>query len=333
MLTTQLWKDVAVLVFAMLLQNCQSNSLRATEGEARDGERWGQESVNKDVLTVFLDVANEKPVAAIQLLEILLVAAQDTHCRQQVLEAFDKVAHAPPDMVSAFFLSLRTTAQEGDRDIGLLALKMLGEMEWKHYFGEVGPVPDLPGDIDIILDSTCPFWPEKKVRDTHLLQLIPATVDGAPFTLNLLGKLLQRPKNGRHETKYERYYSDQVQAQFGEKSPNCSYWLLMTRDILEGSRGRAYLDQRALAARCAGSDGRPYEIPAALEAATAILMHHARTGEWLFGGPSWTYTRCQELVHDKYPVVVGGFETSGLDVDDGSSRGYYSHGVSGCRKF
>jgi NLR family CARD domain-containing protein 3 len=237
-------------------------------------------------------------------------------------------------MFSACLPSLRAVARAGDKAVRLLALRTLGEVEWKYYFGEVGAIPDLPSDMVTILDSACPIWPGRKVKDTHLLVLIPAAVDGAPFTLNLLGELVQRPKNGGHRTKYE-YYGDDTKAQFGEKSPDRSYWLLMTRAVLEGSRGRVYAAQRALVVRYASSDGLPYEIPGALEAATAILMHYVCTGERLFGDSPWTYTRCQELIGSKYPVVVGCFESSGLDVNvDFSHCGSYDClGSAGCRKF
>jgi hypothetical protein len=204
-----------------------------------------------------------------------------------------------------------------------------GEKEWKDYFGDVGPVPNLPSDMGTILGSPCPFWPEKKVRDTHLLMLIPATVDGAPFTLNLLEELIQRLKNGEHQTEY-KYYADGIKAQFGERSPDHSYWLLMTREVLEGSRGERYADQRALVASYAKKTGQPYEIPSALEAATAILLHHSRKGKQLFRDSPWTYTRCRELVDDKYPILVGGFEPSGLFVDYGCYGDYV--GVVCCRK-
>jgi hypothetical protein len=77
----------------------------------------------------------------------------------------------------------------------------------------------------------------------------------------------------------------------------------------------------------------PYEMPDALSAATAILSHHARTGERLYTDDPWTYTRCQEKVlGNKYPVVVGGFSSGGLRVDYYGVYDYYS-GVSCLRKF
>jgi hypothetical protein len=205
-----------------------------------------------------------------------------------------------------------------------------GAQEWEKYLGEVGEAPPLPADIDEILDRPCPFWPDQLVRDTHLLVLIPATVSGVPFTLNQLGELIRRPNNGGHSTKY-RFYGDLVEEQIGEASPPRSYWLLMTRDILPNSRYKTYDAQKSLVAAYASKLGLPYEMPHALEAATAILLHHVREGERLFGDDPWTFTRCQEVVNG-WPVVVGGFSSGGLGVDS-SSLVHDFRGASCLRKF
>jgi hypothetical protein len=279
------------------------------------------------------------------------LANKKVHCREGVesdkavvLSAFlgpaaqqdqtlDGAANASLDMFSACFPYLRAAAKAEDKDVRLLALKTLGEVEWRRYFGEVGPVPDLPSDMATILDSTCPFWPGKKVRDTHLLVLIPAKVNGQSFSLNLLCGLIRHPRNGGHETQYW-YYGSDVQVYLGASSPAASYWLLMTRDVLPESRSRSYRDQEKMVADHASRTRLPYEVPSVLEAATAILMHHVRDGERLYSSNSRTYTRCQELIYGAYPAVVGGFEPSGLRVGsilyDSSSLG---SGVAGCRKF
>jgi hypothetical protein len=210
-----------------------------------------------------------------------------------------------------------------------------GAQEWQHYFGEVGPAPDLPKDITQILDTRCPFWPGRKVRDTHLLVLIPAKVDGEPFTLSLLSELIKSPKGGV-ETQY-RYYNGEVQSQVGNNAPAGSYWLLMTRKVLPESRDKTYTDQKAIVAGHASCTGLSYELPKALEAATAILMHHVRTGERLYGGNPHIWTRCQELIRHRsedVPLLVGGFASSGLGVSRDSFVGsFLNFGVAGCRKF
>jgi hypothetical protein len=331
MLTARFLGITTVSLCILLLQNCQSRPIRATEEGTRDEKKREQVCIRRDALNIFLAMAGSEPDEAAGFLEVLLVAAQDKHCRQQALEAFDKVAKASPNMLSACLPSLRAAAKAEDKDVRLLALKTLGEAEWKHYFGVVEPAPDLPRDIATILDSACPFWPGSKVRDTHLLVLIPATVGGKPFTLNLLGKLIRHPKNGGYKTRYE-YYGHDTKAQFGHSSPDRSYWLLMTRAMLEGGRGQAYSAQRALVARHTGGDGRPYEVPGVLEAATAILIHHVSTGERLFGDRPRIYTRCQELLDGDCPVVVGGFEALGVNIFS-SHAGSHSHSIVGCKKF
>jgi hypothetical protein len=93
-----------------------------------------------------------------------------------------------------------------------------------------------------------------------------------------------------------------------------------------------YADQKELVASYASREGVPYALPSVLEAATAILMHHAREGERLFGNHPWTFTCCQEVVDGRDPAVVGGFESSGLPVYD-FYYASYCHGVACCRKF
>jgi hypothetical protein len=206
----------------------------------------------------------------------------------------------------------------------------IGPKEWEQYFGEVGSAPPLPTNVDEILNGSCPFWKGKLVKDTHLLVLVPATVDGIPFTLDLLGELIKSPKRGGSKTKYY-CYSSAVQEELGAQSPGSSYWVLITRDVLPGSRSKTYDAQEALVAAHAGRLNLPYEMPDALSAATAILLHHARTGERLHTNDPWTYTRCQERVLSKYPVVVGGFSSGGLGVNYFNVN-YSGFGVSCLRK-
>ena len=77
-----------------------------------------------------------------------------------------------------------------------------GKADWEKYFGEVGIEPPLPPNIHDILESSCPFWPAKKVKETHLLVLIPQTVNGKALTLDYLEQLIQKPLGGGHATKY-----------------------------------------------------------------------------------------------------------------------------------
>ena len=205
--------------------------------------------------------------------------------------------------------------------------KAFGKKEWERYFGDVGIEPPLPANIENILNEPCSFWPEKKVKETHLLVLIPNTVKGKPFTMDYLGELIQKPKSG-HSTKY-RIYSDYAKEAVGEKSYP-SHWVLMTRDIIPGSRDKYIKGCSDMIANHRKKTGIPYELPNLLEATASILMHYVKTGERLYTDDPWTYTFSQDVDKDKDPLGVGGFAAGGLGV----GRGCYCRlGVAGCRKF
>ena len=79
-----------------------------------------------------------------------------------------------------------------------------GKEKWEEYFGDVGVEPALPPNILEILSSPCPFWPGKKVEETHLLVLIPEKVNGKPLTLKTLGELVQHNLKGT-SSKYANF--------------------------------------------------------------------------------------------------------------------------------
>ena len=204
----------------------------------------------------------------------------------------------------------------------------LDKSVWEQYFGSVGEEPSLPDGLEAIMDSDCPFWSGSKVRDTHLLALIPSQVAGRPLTLDYLGELITRPQAG-HGTKY-RYYWEEARKAIGDQSPDSSYWVLMTRDVLSGSRNKSYENQCALVAAHADRMDLAYEIPGALEAAVVMLLHHVRSGERLYSYAPATYTCCRESVSNRQ-LVVGGFSSGGLGVFSSYVSDYF--GVAGLRKF
>ncbi len=209
-----------------------------------------------------------------------------------------------------------------------------GAAKWTTYFGHVGIEPPLPADIYQILSAPCPFWPEKRVYETHLLILIPATVNGRPFTLNSLSELIQKPHGGGKATRYNDYW-DPIKKEYGNIAPAASYWMLITKDVIPESRSKTYDTQKQRLATYNQKSQLPYEIPHLLESATSILMEHVQSGTWLYSNNPITYTRCQERVfyYPDWPLVVGGFAAGGLDVRNFNDDEYGHDGVSGCRKF
>lgn len=213
------------------------------------------------------------------------------------------------------------------------AVSFFGGQAWARYFDTiVADVPALPHDIHAILTSPCPFWKHRRVYETHLLGLIPASIGRRPFSLNLLGGLIQTPQSSGHKTQYS-YYTSKVREQIGESSPDRAYWILLTRDVLPSSRAKTYAKQKKMITRyaCQG-----YALPTVLEAVTAILMHHVRTGERLFSDAPLTFMRCQDLIDDvrysSVPTAIGGFSDRGLGISYDGLGINSSSGVSCCRK-
>ena len=201
-----------------------------------------------------------------------------------------------------------------------------GKAKWERFFGDVGAEPPLPKDIVEVLKSPCPYWGGKRIEETHLLVLIPQTVNGRPLTLSTLQELIQHPREGGASTKYSNYY-ELAQKEIGSQPVSSSYWALMTKDVLPNSRSKNYGEQQALIKG-------PYAVPGALETATGLLMHHAQTGERLYPDQPQTYTRCQETLSNGYRVVFGSFGSSGLFVFSFNFVIRYDYfGLCGLRKF
>jgi hypothetical protein len=158
--------------------------------------------------------------------------------------------------------------------------------------------------------------------------LVPGTVNKKPFTLDYLEQLIQHPQAGGHATQY-RGYLENFKAHHGSTPAPASHWVLMTRDVVEGTRSKSYADQQKIVAQYSG-----YKAPRILEAATVILMEYVKTGNRLYPDDPWTYTRCcQDQVDYEggtYLSVVGGFASRGLVVDNPYARigGDDDYGVS-----
>jgi hypothetical protein len=232
---------------------------------------------------------------------------------------------------------------------------------WEKHFGNVGPEPELPENLEDILNDTCPFWPDNKIRDTHMLVLIPSTINNEDFTLDKLSDiaknpivghragLLYYPKMMREEEEREERAEYPITADFQEQFENepnqRSYWILMTKKNIplpgEAENHSGFpIDANALLS----GKKYHYEAPKVLEAATSILTYSVRRGHRLYKtkvnkrliqlfarseDTRSVYTYCQEKPHlDNHSFFVGGFGESTLKAACGNKEFFKSQGFS-----
>jgi hypothetical protein len=196
----------------------------------------------------------------------------------------------------------------------------LGREAWIKHIGDPGKEPPLSPNIEDILASPCPFWPGKTVRETHLLVLIPETIDKIvdgereiiPLTLENLDKLIKSTEESEG-VGYE-FIPDLVIEESEYWPVENSHWVLMTKHILPGSENMSYDNQKQMV------ESAGYVVPNILEAATAILLQYVCSKLRYFSDDPWTYTRCAEEIYCT-PLIIGGFTKNGLlininDFDD-----------------
>lgn len=189
-----------------------------------------------------------------------------------------------------------------------------GKEKWAKYFGDVGKAPPLPEDIYEILRSPCPTSDGKKVGETHMLVLIPEKVNETPLTLNSLDILVKAPKNGHKAFLFETdiHFRTKI-IDLREKPIEKSCWVLMTKDILVGSRDKTYGDQVAMIKTLAEKAKTNYQVPKALETAVCIFTKIVETGKYFSSCEktksyyNCSYTSCQEEDCSEFHFRVGSF--------------------------
>ncbi|MBA3602294.1 MAG: hypothetical protein H0W50_01310 [Parachlamydiaceae bacterium] len=158
----------------------------------------------------------------------------------------------------------------------------------------------LPRDIIEILNRPDHLDPTRCLRNSHTLTLIPRV------SLKSFGELNRKYFDSTIGYEYA------VQNVLDQTPPNDkSYWALMSKDVLNGSKDKNYETQQKMVAVLSQNANVNCEIPTALEAVVSILTQHVRSGERLFSDEPVVFTRSLD-VHEGCPVDVGGFGPSGL---------------------
>jgi len=210
-------------------------------------------------------------------------------------------------------------------------------------------IPPLPNHIRHILEGKCPIYSDQKkpdgtdykIKDTHVLYLIPKELG----TLNHFESEILKPygeaKYGNPNPLRFRYFWNTHRAEYGDVSFKETHWVLMSKDVLPGSRNKSWEVQAALVDALVKKAFVNYEAPSLQDAFAVMMLHKVATEESLYqegneqNGNRWTYTRVQETANGHH-LIVGGFAPSGVVVYDEYRRyvgDLEGRGVGALRKF
>lgn len=141
------------------------------------------------------------------------------------------------ERVSAFCDSLRV--------ISLLPNRLVDHEARIFNNRDLGPVPPLPPNILDVLNSECKWSSDgRSVAETHRLTLLPAVVDGRPFTLNALREFSTKMGKGKTPSfhKLTAHYGED----FANTSLEKSVWVLEYEEVALGTLGETDSQQLEL---------------------------------------------------------------------------------------
>ena len=205
-----------------------------------------------------------------------------------------------------------------------LGKNFLGAEAWRSQGIEVGEVPRLPASITKeLLESECPLHPGEKIKDTHLLVLVPKTVNGEPYSLLKLDELCATRKGSGDKLIY--FGTDWATARKGEdwaSTPQAqSEWVLIPKSDPDPKKVSAdkHFRSKIISAQQKVHDEHygEYREVKTVELMTAVLLHDLVNKERLLPD----YLRCEEPNAFGGRVCVGFFYANGLHVDDGVRDG------------
>ena len=201
----------------------------------------------------------------------------------------------------------------------LLGKNFLGAEAWRKQGIDVGAEPPLPSTItEELLTSECPLHPGEKIKDTHLLVLVPNTVNGEPYSALKLDELCATRKGSgdklinddsdRATAWKEKDWASTAQVQ--------SEWVLISKsdpDRKKVPEGKHFRSKNIAAQQKVHEEHYPeYREVKTLELMTAALLYDLTNKERLV----FDFLRCEEPNAYGGRVSVAYFATYGLDVDD-----------------
>jgi hypothetical protein len=202
-----------------------------------------------------------------------------------------------------------------------LGRNFLGTAEWEKGFGvKVGAPPPIPESITpVLLNSKCPIHPGELIKDTHILMLIPKTVDGKVYSVFKLGELCATRTGSGERLIYDREdWANEWKTQpWANLLQGRSEWVLLPKSNPDPNkvpedkhcRDKNIKPQEEAYEHYAAE----YREAKALEVMTMAILNDLVNGEpRILDG--WNYLRCMESNASGGRVCVGFFSANGLKV-------------------
>ena len=191
-----------------------------------------------------------------------------------------------------------------NEDLTIKELPRFGAEEWEKYYAiKILDAPPVPETLISALDSPCPYWSDFKVKDTHLLCLIPQGLTSKKLCDQSVKATIGIPLDDLYV-------------------PDHSYWILITKRILPDSRKTSFDEMQDIL------QGKGYSVPTLLEALSATLAVRKSNNFEIYPSPRG-YTKCQEQ-YAGFHLAVGSEEYSqaGIMTNDWNNHS----GVAAVRK-
>lgn len=158
----------------------------------------------------------------------------------------------------------------------------IGKRAWDEI-GDIGSVPPLPNHIYDILQRPCPFFLKKKIVETHMLVLIPETINGKDYNLNVFESFDDKYLNETYRINIRNRVEDLVLKDIGNQTKK-SHWVLISREAIFSSKKGYEIGMyslfsneiKAFIEEYQKKSGLKYEVPGALDVATCFFMDRSR---------------------------------------------------------
>ena len=206
----------------------------------------------------------------------------------------------------------------------ILGKNFLGAASWKVGFGvDVGVVPPIPKEVtQSLLESPCPLHPGQKIKDTHILMLVPKTVNGEAYTALKLDELCASRKGSGDRLIDPDFISWKTQSWANAPQAQSEWVLLPKSDPDPNVSPEKHFRRKDITAQQKVREAHysEYREGKVLEVMTMALLNDVVNGEpRILQGLN--FLRCIEQNASGVRVCVGYFDSDGLRVDGDVGNG------------